>query len=138
MGPSLSSHGGPVLSILDFRRLEKWLVVLIAIHSYLIGIFLLFLTRWGAALGGWPEVEPLFFARQAGIFHVVVASGYLLEYFRHGTVTFLLLTKLLAVVFLGGIMVVEPSSSWVVSLSALGDAMMALVVYLVHRRVLTD
>ena len=61
-------------------------------------------------------------------------AGYLLEYFRHGTVTFLLVTKILAVVFLVGIMVFEPDTSWTVPLSALGDGMMALVVYLVHRQ----
>lgn len=126
--------GGAVLSTRDFARLERWLVVLIASHSFLIGIFLLFLTRWGAALGGWPEVVPLFFPRQGGIFHIVVACGYLIEYFRHGSVTFLLVAKILAVAFLTGVMVADPSSPWAVGLSALGDAMMALVVYLVHRR----
>jgi hypothetical protein len=120
---------------MNVRNLEKWLVILIAFHSFVIGIFLLFFTRWGAALGGWSEVTPLFFARQAGAFHFVVAAGYLLEYFRHGSVAFLLVTKILAVAFLTGAMVVEPASPWTVSVSALGDAMMALVVYLVHRRV---
>ena len=118
----------------DFQWVEKWLVILIALHSAAIGIVLMFFTRQGAALGGWPEVVPLFFARQAGIFHIVVMAGYLLEYFRHGTVTFLLVTKILAVVFLVGIMVFEPDTSWTVPLSALGDGMMALVVYLVHRQ----
>ena len=119
---------------LDFQRTEKWLVILIAIHSVAIGFVLLFLTRWGTALGGWPKVEPLFFARQAGIFHFVVAAGYLLEYFRHGGVTFLLVTKILAVAFLTGVMVVEPEFSWTIPPSALADGMMALMVYLVHRR----
>lgn len=123
---------------MDYRRIEKWLIVLIALHSFTIGIFLMFFTRWGAALGGWPEVVPLFFPRQGGIFHIVVASGYLLEYFRHGTVTFLLLAKILAVTFLVGMMVVDPESPWLVALSALGDATMALVVYVVHRRAQTQ
>ena len=119
---------------LDFQRVEKWLVILIAIHSVVVGIFLLFLTRWGAAFGGWPEVSPLFFARQAGIFHFVVAAGYLIEYFRYGGVTFLLITKILAVAFLAGVMVADPTSPWAVPLSAVADGLMALVVYLVHRR----
>ena len=110
-------------------------MILIAAHSFVIGIVLLFLTRWGTALGGWPEVIPLFFPRQGGIFHIVVASGYLLDYFRHGSVTFLLLAKILAVAFLTGIMVIEPGASWTIPLSAVGDGMMALMVYLVRRRV---
>ena len=119
---------------LDFKQVEKWLVILIAIHSFAIGFALLFLTRWGAALGGWPEVEPLFFARQAGIFHFVVAAGYLIEYFRYGGVTFLLVTKILAVAFLTGIMIAEPEFSWTIPPSALVDGLMALVVYLVHHK----
>ena len=119
---------------LDFRRVEKGLVILIALHSVVVGIFLLFFTRWGANFGGWPEVVPLFFAQQAGAFHFVVATGYLIEYFRYGGVTFLLVTKILAVAFLTGVMVVEPASPWTVPLSAAGDGVMALAVYLVHRR----
>ncbi len=128
---------GPMSGSLDFQRIEKWLVILIAIHSVVIGFCLLFLTRWGTALGGWAEVEPLFFARQAGIFHFVVATGYLIEYFRHGGVTFLLITKILAVAFLTGIMVVEPGFSWTLPPSALADGLMALMVYLVHRKAST-
>ena len=122
------------MSRVDWRRIEKWLVVLIALHSFVIGIFLLFLTRWGTTLGGWPEVVPLFFARQGGIFHIVVACGYLLEYFRYGSVTFLLVAKILAVAFLTGMMVSDPASPWAVPLSAIADGLMALVVYWVHRQ----
>jgi hypothetical protein len=126
---------GPMSRPLDIQPMEKWLIVLIALHSVAIGIVLLFFTRWGAALGGWPETVPLFFARQGGIFHIVVAAGYLIEYFRYGGVTFLLVAKILAVAFLAGIMVAESDFSWTIPLSALGDAIMALVVYVVHRRV---
>ena len=119
---------------IDYRKLERWLVIAIALHSFVIGIFLLFLTRWGTTLGGFPEVVPLFFPRQGGIFHFVVATGYLLDHFRFGSVTFLLIAKILAVAFLVGIMVVEPASPWTVPISAVGDAVMALAVYVVHRR----
>ena len=61
------------------KRAERVLVVLIAVHSVGVGLALLFLTEWGAWLGGFGEVRPLFFARQAGIFHFVLATGYLLE-----------------------------------------------------------
>lgn len=129
---------GSMSTKLDFKQLEKWLVIFIAIHSFAIGFSLLFLTRWGAALGGWPEVVPLFFARQAGIFHIVVAAGYLIEYFRYGGVTFLQVTKILAVAFLTGIMVTDPAAPWTIPLSAFVDGLMALVVYLVHRRAQLD
>ena len=115
------------------RRLERWLVVLIALHSYAVGFGLIVLTEFGARMGGWEEVTPLFFARQAGVFHLIVATAYLLEYFRHGTVTLLLITKTTAFVFLGAMMLFVPGV-WIVPLSAVGDGLMGLVVWLVHRR----
>ena len=118
---------------LDWRRIETWLVVLIALHSYAVGVVLLFLTRWGIDFGGWGEASPLFFARQAGIFHVVVATGYLLEYFRSRTVALMLMAKLTAVVFLTSMMWVE-ETPWAVPLSAVGDGLMGIVVWIVHRK----
>jgi hypothetical protein len=115
------------------RRLERWLVVLISLHSYAVGFGLVFLPGFGARLGGWDEVVPFFFARQAGVFHLIVATAYLLEYLRHGTVTLLLITKTTAFVFLGAMIFLEPGV-WIIPLSALGDGLMGLVVWWVHRR----
>ena len=115
-------------------RAETWLIVLIAIHSYAVGFFLLFLTRWGADFGGWGEVSPLFFARQAGIFHLVVATGYLNEYFRYGGISLLLTAKIMAVLFLVSMMMVAEPAPWTIPLSAIGDGLMGLVAYLVHRK----
>lgn len=116
-----------------FSRLERALVVLIALHSYAVGFCLLFLTRWGAAFGGFGEVSPLFFPRQAGIFHFVVATAYLVEYLRYRGVAILLAAKATAVVFLVTMTFVEPDA-WSIPLSAVADALMGLVVTLVHAR----
>ena len=117
----------------DDSVLETRLIVLIAAHSAVVGILLLFATDWRVAFGGWGTAEPPFFARQAGVFHIVVALGYLLEYFRYRGVGLLLIAKTIAVLFLTTSMVLEPQP-WIVPLSALGDGAMAFVVYLVHRR----
>lgn len=113
-------------------RTERALVVLIALHSLAVGFFLLFATRWGATFGGWERVEPLFFARQAGIFHFVVAAGYLHEHFRYRGVSLLLLTKATAVVFLLAMWGIDPRP-WSVPFSAAGDGLMGFAVYFVHR-----
>ena len=120
-------------STLRWDRIEDGLILLIAVHSVMVGIFLLFLTRWGVEFGGWQELSPTFFARQAGVFHIVVAVGYLLEYFRYREVTFLLVTKIIAVLFLVSMMLVE-QVVWALPWSALGDGLMVPLVYLVHRR----
>lgn len=117
----------------DLARAERALVVLIALHSLAVGLFLTFATEWGARFGGFGEVRPLFFARQAGAFHFVVALVYLVEYFRYRGVLLLALTKATAVVFLGLTVLLVPGSPWVVPLSALGDAAMGLAVALLRR-----
>ena len=118
-------------------RLERLVVHLVALHSVAVGLGLIFLTRWGAAFGGWPDVTPLFFVRQAGVFHFVVVAGYLLEYHRSGGVTFLLTTKSIAVVFLLAMTVVD-GGPWMVPASAAGDALMGAIVWAVHRRAVAE
>jgi hypothetical protein len=115
------------------ERAERTLVVLIAVHSLAVALFLTFATEWGARLGGFGEVTPLFFARQAGAFHFVVALVYLVERFRYRGVLLLVMTKATAVVFLGLTLVLVRDSPWVVPLSAAGDAAMGLAVFLLRR-----
>ena len=117
----------------DLARAERTLVVLIALHSLAVGLFLTFATEWGARFGGFGDVRPLFFPRQAGAFHFVVALVYLVEYFRYRGVLLLALTKATAVVFLGLTVLLVPGSPWVVPRSALGDAAMGLAVVLLRR-----
>jgi len=116
------------------RRLEQLAVHVVALHSVAVGFGLLFLTRWGTRLGGWPDVAPLFFPRQAGIFHFVVVTGYLLEYHRSGGVTFLLATKAIAVGFLLAMTALD-GGPWMVPASAAGDALMGAAIWALHRRV---
>ena len=113
--------------------LERWLVVLISIHSFAVGLFLLFLPDWSTVFGGWGEVEHRFFPRQGGVFHLVVAVGYLNEYFRHRTVSLMVIAKSMAVAFLLVMSFINEDQAWAVPLSAAGDGLMAVTVVLVHR-----
>jgi hypothetical protein len=112
--------------------LERTLVVLIALHSFVVGLFLTFATDWGARFGGFPSPVPLFFPRQAGAFHFVVAAIYLVEYFRYRGVGLLVMTKSIAVVFLFLTAALD-SVPWVVPLSGVGDGLMAVAVVLLRR-----
>ena len=60
----------------------------------------------------------------------MVGAGYLIEYFRHRTVTLMLFAKPLAVVFLGVSVLVSGEQAWSVGLSALGDGAMGIAVAL--------
>jgi hypothetical protein len=94
---------------------------------------LLFATRWGIAFGGWTGVTPLFFPRQAGAFHFVVAAGYLIEWFRYRGVVLLIIAKSVAIAFLV-VAGVAQGGPWAVWASAAGDALMAVAVLAAWRR----
>ena len=114
------------------RLLSAW-VVLVALHSFAVGTFLLFATEWGARFGGFGDVSPLFFAWQAGIFHFVIATAYLVERFVHGGVVVMLMAKATAVVFLVAVWLLGVDA-WSVPLSAAGDATMGVATLVLARR----
>lgn len=113
--------------------LERCLIVLVALHSAIVGIILLGFPSWAAEFGGWGNINDVFFIRQGGAFHIVVAIGYVMEYFRHRTVSLLLTAKTLATFFLVFSWLVDLSGAWALPLAALGDGLMAVVVLWVHR-----
>lgn len=129
-GPAAARGGGAA-------RLLPAYVVLVALHSCAVGAFLLFATEWGARFGGFGGVSPLFFARQAGIFHFVLATAYLVEWFRYGGVVILLAGKATAVVFLVAMWALG-TDAWSVPFSALGDGLMGLAALVLSRRARPD
>jgi hypothetical protein len=115
------------------ERAERALVTLVALHSLAVGLFLTFATEWGARTFGFGAVAPLFFPRQAGAFHFVVAAVYVVERFRYGGVLLLVMTKAAAVSFLGLTVLFAEGSPPIVALSALADAAMGAAVFVVRR-----
>ncbi len=113
---------------------ERILIILIALHSIIVGVMLLFFPEWAVKFAGWSGADPIFFIRQAGAFHFVLATGYLVEYSRTRTITLLLIAKTTAFVFLvGGTLFTQ--TPWAVWFSGVADGAMALTALLVHRAV---
>ena len=113
---------------------ERALIILIALHSIIVGIMLLFFAEWAIEFAGWSGAEPIFFIWQAGAFHFVLAAGYLVEYSRTRTISLLLIAKTTAFVFLiGGSLLAD--TPWSVWFSGVADGAMALTAFLVHRAV---
>ena len=113
---------------------EHILIILISLHSCIVGLMLLFAADWAVRFAGWAGADPIFFIWQAGAFHFVLATGYLVEYSRTQTISLLLIAKTTAFVFLiGGSLLVE--TPWSVWFSGFADGAMALTAFLVHRAV---
>ena len=113
---------------------QRILIFLISLHSIIVGLMLLFAADWAIRFAGWAGADPIFFIWQAGAFHFVLATGYLLEYSRSQTISLLLVAKTFAFVFLiGGSLLVE--TPWSVWFSGFADGAMSLTAFLVHRAV---
>lgn len=104
-----------------------------ALHSIGVGLALVFAGDWGTTLGGWGPVTPQFFLRQFGVFHFAIAAAYLIEYFRYGGIRILITAKLIAVASLTAGLFID-GGPWAVAAAAVGDALMALVVWHLAQR----
>ena len=112
-------------------KLENLGVFLIALHSFLIGMMLIFTTTWVLDFAGWDEVSHPFFPRQSGAFHIILAAGYFWEYRAHGTIRLMLLAKATAVVFL---LIMSPwKEAWSVPFSGVFDGLMLVGMAWIHR-----
>jgi hypothetical protein len=118
---------------LDWAWLERIFVILVSLHTFAVGAGLFFVPAWALGVGGWQVIPPLFFPRQAGIFHFILGIAYLEEHRRFGGVSLLVLAKSFAVVFLIGSALLA-SVPWFVPAAGVGDGLMALAAWLVHRK----
>ncbi len=117
-----------------WKKLDRWLVVLISFHTFAVGAGLLLVPEWALSFGGWESIPAPFFPRQAGIFHFILGIGYLAEHRRLGTVSLLVTAKTFAVVFLLGTAIFG-GAPWFVPFAGVVDGAMALVALLVNRHV---
>lgn len=113
---------------------ETILIILVSLHSAIIGVVFMFAPNWLVRFGGWEGIDPVFFGRQAGAFHLVLAVAYLIEYFNYDGIRILVMAKSFALVFLLVCTQVD-HLPWAVPVSGAGDGLMALFVWWVHRQV---
>ena len=126
-----------VANPVTWARLEKPAVILIALHSFAVGVMLLLFPDWSVHFGGWPEaVYPQFFIRQGGAFHVVLAAVYMLDYSWNRSLRFMVVAKAAATLFLTA-SALYYRGPWVIPASAAGDAAMGLCAYFFYRRAST-
>ncbi len=114
----------------DERQRLGLLVTLIALHSIAVGIVLLFASDLALRLGGWPAGQDLFFVRQGGLFHLIVAAIYLIDYRGRRSVLSLVVAKSCAVIFL-----ITQGGSALVMFSAVVDALMLVSVLWLRARI---
>ncbi len=111
---------------------ERGLIVLVALHSVAVGAVLALFPRFALDFAGFGAATPAFFCRQAGVFHLVLAFGYLLEHFRDRGISLLLFAKGAATVFLV-LAAVAGDVPWAVPVSGVADGLMGAAAWAIHR-----
>ena len=112
-----------ILSHLRVTRAGRRVILLIAIHSCVLGAFLLVAPRFVLSILGVETAEYPFFASQAGLFLLILGVCYLLALKVPELILVILISKTAAVVFLviHALLLTAPPLTWA---AAAGDAVM--------------
>jgi uncharacterized membrane protein len=114
------------------EKAERALVIFGAAQSIGLGLLLAAAPQVGVRLLGFRERVPEFFVREAGMFLVVLAAIYVLEYARYRRVLFLVLAKTCAALFLLAC-VFRSDLPWTVSIAVVVEAGIASWAVTLHR-----
>lgn len=105
---------------------------IIAFHSFCVGVGLITAPSELFEFFGYSKCTERFFPTQGGVFHIVMAIGYIMGALRvHKTedlVVFTIIVKLCATVFLL-IYFIALKQTWLILFSGLSDGLMGLIVY---------
>ncbi len=99
----------------------RWLILLIATHSLILGCLMLFVPNSMLPACGFEQQRPPFFPAQTGLFLMILSGCYFASLRMPQFILVLLISKASAVVFLVtfGVFLGVPLSIW---LAAAGDA----------------
>jgi len=110
---------------------------LIAVHSFLVGIALILFPPSYLEFFGFSNYQYSFFQAQGGVFHLVMSVAYLMAikymYKSPGLIVFSISAKFIATLFLL-IYYLFLEHSWMIIMSAFGDAAMAILLYVLYNR----
>lgn len=123
------------------RKRLMMILALVAVHSFCVGIGLIIRPAELMRMFGFGLCYERFFPTQGGVFHIVMAIGYIMaavdvDKYRCLAI-FSIVVKLLATVFLlTYFLFMEPI--WLVLASGIGDGLMGLLIYLSLRSYLNS
>jgi hypothetical protein len=114
---------------LNIRRLETVLVLLIALHSLILGFAMAFQPTRTLDLFGWDYQGPMFFPSQTGVFLVLFGILFVIFIWYRRLIWFIIVIKSVAVVFLlSQRCILGPAAPGTILLAAVFDGLMGLAV----------
>lgn len=116
-------------------KILKIFLYLIAAHSFLVGVNLLYFSSDLLQTFGFNALNEPFFKFQGGVFHLVMVAAYLLAAIdpvkNKMIVLFSIIAKLMATIFLFAYYFFYDTSI-IVLLSAIGDLIMGIVIFYLY------
>lgn len=122
---------------LDYKKYLSYFLFFLGIHSFAVGVGLLFIPPSVLDFFGFIDYKESFFQAQEGVFHIAMSLAYIMAGLKIEKsirlIHFIIAVKLLAFVFLiSYFLFVLPA--WLILLSGIGDGMMGLVVFILYQR----
>ena len=118
------------------RKRLQWLLYLMALHSFAVGVGLIVQIKPLMQFMGFPTIAQPFFPAQGGIFHVIMAVAYFLAGNNRQKyeclITFSIFVKSCATLFLFTYFFAFQAIPLIL-LSGAGDGLMALLLFLLYR-----
>ena len=114
---------------MNIRRLETILVLLIGLHSFILGCAMALQPMRTLNLFGWDYQGPMFFPTQAGVFLALFGILFVIFIWHRRLIWFIIVIKSAAVVFLlYQNYILVPAAPYTILLAAVFDGLMALSV----------
>jgi hypothetical protein len=120
----------------DFKKYLSYFLFVISVHSFAVGVGLLFISPSILEFFGLVDYKESFFQAQGGVFHIVMSVAYLMAGLNIiksvKLIQFIIAVKLIAFVFLIFYFIfVLPS--WLILLSGIGDGIMGVIILILYR-----
>jgi CHASE2 domain-containing sensor protein len=123
------------------EKLLRLLLYLISIHSIFVGLALIFTPGELFTYFGYQPVSERFFQIQGGVFHIVMSIAYYLAAKSinkdHNLIFLTIIVKISATIFLISYFIFI-QQIWMVLISGIVDALMAIVVVIVFHQFKKD
>lgn len=122
---------------IKFDKLFSVFLLIVAIHSILVGIGLIVLPSSAFEFLGFQKTFDRFFSTQGGVFHIVMAVGYAMAAYDlkrfECLIIFSIIIKFIATVFLI-VYFLTKSSQLLIIFSGISDFIMGLVILFLYSK----
>lgn len=122
-------------------KLLSVFLYLVALHSFIVGIGLIFLPDSVFQFLGFIKTFDRFFSTQGGVFHIAMSLAYAMAAYNlikyKQLILFSIIVKFIATIFLFTYFIFI-SNQWLIILSGISDLIMAIITLVLYRNIIKE